>query len=63
MVEYDVDWQEKYRDMIRAPKKALENVRSGHRVFLGTGCSEPTLLVEALVKMAPTLADVEIMSC
>jgi len=42
------------------PRKALSQVRSGNRVFLGTGCGEPTLLVEALVKNAKNLADVEI---
>ena len=60
MVEYDADWQEKYRDMIMTPKKALSNVRSGNRVFLGTGCGEPTVLVEAMVRKTKNLADVEI---
>jgi acyl-CoA hydrolase/GNAT superfamily N-acetyltransferase len=61
MIDYDADWQEKYRDMIMTPKKALSKVRSGNRVFLGTGCGEPTVLVEALVKNCKNLADVEIL--
>ena len=61
MIEYDTEWQEKYRDMIMTPKKALSKVRSGNRVFLGTGCGEPTVLVEALVKNSKNLADVEIL--
>ena len=60
MVEYDSDWQDKYRDMIMSPNKALSEVKSGNRVFLGTGCGEPVVLVEALVKKAKKLADVEI---
>jgi len=60
MVEYDKDWQNKYRDMILSPNKALAAVKSGNRVFLGTGCGEPLVLVEALVKKAKKLADVEI---
>ncbi len=60
MVEYDNDWQDKYRDMIMSPNKALAAVKSGNRVFLGTGCGEPIVLVEALVKKAKKLADVEI---
>ncbi len=60
MVEYDSAWQEKYRDMIMTPQKALAHVKSGNRVFLGTGCGEPVVLVEALVKNARNLADVEI---
>lgn len=42
------------------PKQALSRVRSGNRLFLGTGCGEPTVLVESLVKNAGSLADVEI---
>ena len=59
-MKYDENWQERYKDMIQTPKKALMSVKSGHRVFLGTGCGEPTVLVEALVKSAANLADVEI---
>ena len=43
-----------------SPNKALSEVKSGNRVFLGTGCGEPVVLVEALVKKAKKLADVEI---
>ncbi|HSO09140.1 MAG TPA: acetyl-CoA hydrolase/transferase C-terminal domain-containing protein, partial [Desulfoprunum sp.] len=59
-MEYDDNWQTRYRDMIETPKKALAHVRSGHRVFVGTGCGEPTVLVEAMTKAAANLADVEI---
>ena len=60
MIEYQGNWQEKYRDMIMTPRKALSHIRSGNRVFLGTGCAEPEVLVEALVNNARKLADVEI---
>ena len=56
MIEYDGDWQEKYHDMIMTPKKALSRIRSGNRVFLGTGCGVPTVLVEALVNNSRNLA-------
>ena len=59
-MEYDAEWKEKYKDMIQTPKKALGNIKSGNRVFLGTGCGEPTVLVEAMTNAAGTLADVEI---
>jgi len=59
-MEYDANWQTRYRDMIETPKKAVAHVRSGHRVFVGTGCGEPTVLVEAMTKEAVNLADVEI---
>jgi acyl-CoA hydrolase/GNAT superfamily N-acetyltransferase len=59
-MKYDEDWQNRYKEMIRTPKQALSNVRSGHRVFVGTGCGEPTVLVEAMTREAANLADVEV---
>ena len=59
-VEFDPHWQEKYEDMVSTPRKALSHVKNGHRVFIGTGCGEPQLLVDALTKRAGELADVEI---
>ncbi len=59
-MEYDANWKETYKDMIKTPKRALSHLKSGHRVFLGTGCGEPTVLVEAMTKIAGKLADVEI---
>ncbi|MEW6288450.1 MAG: GNAT family N-acetyltransferase [Thermodesulfobacteriota bacterium] len=59
-VEFDPHWQEKYEDMIATPRKALAHVKNGQRVFIGTGCGEPQLLVDALTKRAGELADVEI---
>jgi acyl-CoA hydrolase/GNAT superfamily N-acetyltransferase len=46
--------------MVRSPEKALKEVRSGQRVFIGTGCGEPTELVKALTARAGELSDVEI---
>jgi acyl-CoA hydrolase/GNAT superfamily N-acetyltransferase len=59
-MEFDANWQENYQSMVSTAPKALENVRSGHRVFIGTGCGEPTVLVDALTARANQLADVEI---
>ncbi len=56
----DPDWQAKYRDMVATPAEAVARLRAGNRVFVGTGCGTPTVLVEALVKRAHELADVEI---
>lgn len=59
-MEYDVNWQSHYADMIATPKRALAHVRPGQRVFVGTGCGEPVELVSALTARAGELADVEI---
>ena len=56
----DPKWQERYRDMIATPDQALEGVRPGNRVFIGTGCGEPQELVRALVRRADELADIEL---
>ncbi|MBF0380120.1 MAG: GNAT family N-acetyltransferase [Magnetococcales bacterium] len=51
---------EKWSDKITTAKDAVKKVRSCQRVFLGSGCGVPNALVEALVKRANKLADVEI---
>ena len=59
-MEFDSNWQEHYARMVSPAKKALKQVRSGQRVFIGTGCGEPTELVNALTERAGELSDVEI---
>ncbi len=59
-MQYDVDWQNRFADMVSTPKNAVDNVRPGNRVFVGTGCGEPVDLVSALTSRAGELADVEI---
>jgi acyl-CoA hydrolase/GNAT superfamily N-acetyltransferase len=55
-----MNWQDKYRDMISTPTNAVNKIKPGQRVFIGTGCAEPVELVNALTARANTLADVEI---
>ncbi|MEE4241843.1 MAG: GNAT family N-acetyltransferase [Desulfopila sp.] len=59
-MNYDSNWLERYKEMISTATKALKQVRSGNRVFIGTGCAEPTELVKALTARTTELADVEI---
>lgn len=40
--------------------EAVRVVRRGQRVFIGSGCAEPTLLVEALSQRGPELSDTQI---
>ncbi|MDR3089717.1 MAG: 4-hydroxybutyrate CoA-transferase [Desulfobulbaceae bacterium] len=56
----DNNWQDRYATMLCRARRALRRVRSGDRVFIGTGSAEPLRLVEALVARAPELVDVEI---
>ena len=40
---------------------ALQRLRSGMRVFIGSGCAAPQVLVEALTARAPEVFDVEVL--
>jgi acyl-CoA hydrolase len=42
------------------PEEALSVVRSGMRVYIQPGCAEPETLVEALLKRAPSVRDIEV---
>ncbi len=55
-----LNWQEKYQDRLTTAEQAMETVKSGDRVFLTGNASVPLELLDALVKRAPGLEDVEI---
>ncbi len=59
-MDYDSNWRDRYKEMVSTAKRAIKRVRSGNRVFIGTGCGEPTELVKALTARSSELADVEI---
>ncbi|MBN2525706.1 MAG: GNAT family N-acetyltransferase [Deltaproteobacteria bacterium] len=54
------DWQTEYKSMVSSAEKAVEYIKSGYRVFVGTGCAQPETLVDALVKRGGALIDTEI---
>lgn len=47
-MEYMHDWQEQYSDMLATPAQALSHLKSGQRVFIGTGCGAPQDLIMAI---------------
>jgi len=53
-------WIEHYRSKVKSAAEALQVVKSGDRVHVHQGCSEPEELVRALLQRAPELRDVEI---
>ncbi|MFZ5774937.1 MAG: GNAT family N-acetyltransferase [Thermodesulfobacteriota bacterium] len=57
---YDQEWRKKYHDMLATPAQAVARIKPGQRVFIGTACAEPVMLVEALTARCGELADVEI---
>jgi len=54
------DWQQSYADMLATPQEAAARIKSGQRVFIGTGCGEPEEIVHALVDRGNLLSDVDI---
>ncbi len=55
-----MSWQIEYKKKLRTPDEALRCVQSGMRVYIQPGCVEPETLVEALIRRAPFVQDVEI---
>ena len=54
------EWQEIYKSKVTTPQQAVSEVRSGQRVFVGSGAAEPQLLVHALSERGRELADTQI---
>jgi len=55
-----MSWAVEYKTKLRTPEEALRRVRSGMRVYIQAGCAEPETLVEALIRRAPFVHDVEV---
>ncbi len=55
-----MSWEIEYKKKLRTPDEALRCVQSGMRVYIQPGCAEPETLVEALIRRAPEVHDVEI---
>jgi 4-hydroxybutyrate CoA-transferase len=53
-------WQAEYAKKLQTAEAALRSVQSGMRVYIQPGCAEPETLVEALLKRAPSVRDVEV---
>ncbi|MBZ5678966.1 MAG: 4-hydroxybutyrate CoA-transferase [Acidobacteriia bacterium] len=55
-----MSWEMDYKSKLKLADDALCLVESGMRVYIQPGCAEPETLVEALMRRAPELFDVEI---
>jgi len=53
-------WKEKYSDLIGTAGEAMQLIRSGDNIFIGTGCAQPQHLVDALVKHSGKIYDAHI---
>ena len=55
-----MSWEMEYKKRLKTADEALASVKSGMRVYIQPGCAEPETLVEALMRRAPDVFDVEI---
>lgn len=54
------DWKPHYASRLTSAEQALQRIRSGQRVLVGSGCAAPQELLRALVKRAASVSDVEL---
>ena len=54
------EWAKTFSITTSSAAEAVKKINPGHRVFISTGCSQPTNLVRAMTARAHELADVEI---
>jgi acyl-CoA hydrolase/RimJ/RimL family protein N-acetyltransferase len=53
-------WADSYIEKMRSPEDAIQKIRSGQRVFIGSACGEPQALVRALVNNSHDFTGLEI---
>ncbi|MBU1567681.1 MAG: GNAT family N-acetyltransferase [Proteobacteria bacterium] len=53
-------WADAYLEKSVSPEEAISRIRSGHRVFIGSGCGEPQILVKTLVENTNKFSGLEI---
>lgn len=55
------NWKEHYGRKIITAAEAMRHIRPGNRIFIGTGCASPQLLIKALTATKTDVADAEIL--
>ncbi len=55
-----LNWSDTYKERLTDARTALSRIRRGARIFIGSACGEPQLLVKTLIDVAQNLADTEI---
>jgi acyl-CoA hydrolase/GNAT superfamily N-acetyltransferase len=53
-------WADTYLEKLVSPAEAIAKIRSGQRVFIGSGCGEPQVLVKQLVDTTFNFSGLEI---
>jgi acyl-CoA hydrolase/RimJ/RimL family protein N-acetyltransferase len=55
-----LNWHDIYKKRLTDPLSALARIRKGGRIFIGSACGEPQLLVKTLIDVAQNLVGTEI---
>ena len=55
-----MSWPQLYAEKLTTADRAIESIQSGNRVYIHSGCAAPTVLVDALLRRAVTLRDLEV---
>jgi acyl-CoA hydrolase/GNAT superfamily N-acetyltransferase len=53
-------WEETYKSKLMEAAQAILRIKSGDRIFIGTGCAQPQMLVEELASDRNDIVDAEI---
>ena len=53
-------WADTYLEKSVTPNEAISHIKSGHRVYISSGCGEPQVLVKALVENTNKFSGLEI---
>ncbi|HQG32844.1 MAG TPA: acetyl-CoA hydrolase/transferase C-terminal domain-containing protein, partial [Deltaproteobacteria bacterium] len=54
------NWKELYENRHTDAREALAKIKKGARIFIGSACGEPQLLLRTLIDVAPNMADAEV---
>ncbi|MBU8871521.1 MAG: hypothetical protein KOO60_11715 [Gemmatimonadales bacterium] len=55
-----MSWMQIYRSRLKSAQEAVSSIKSGNKVYVGSGCATPHELITALTQRADELQDVEI---
>ena len=55
-------WPDEYLSKRATPEEAIRMIRNGQRVFIGSSCGEPQVLVRELAKQSNRCSDLEIVA-
>ena len=53
--------KEEYKKKLKTAKQAISSIDHGDRIFIGSGCAEPQLLVKTLVEESTFVEDTEVL--